>query len=122
MKEQKPQAPKTCSKITALIYVSASELAKVIPNFTYDMLEGKALNDILYSLGADTNLHIEHQECLQHRNRFGEVVVCDRWIANERTDAEWITSGYASREAIDKSLGNKLLDDLYRMRGLTGAY
>jgi hypothetical protein len=122
MKNENPKNTKTCSKITALIYVSASELAKVIPDFTYDMLKGKALNDILYSLGMDTDSSIECQETIPHRNRFGESVICDRWVGNERTDSEWIASGYASREAIDKSLGNKLLDDLYRMRGMTGAY
>lgn len=121
MKEQTSSKKKT-SKITAIICVSASELAKVIPNFTYDMLEGKQLNDILGSLGMDTSMPIEHQETVQHRNRFGEIVMCDRWVGFELTTPEWINSGYASQEAIDKSKCNSLLDDLYRLRGMTNAY
>ena len=65
------------------------------------------------------NLHkgIERQENLQHRNRFNEVVICDRYVGNERTDKEWLNSGYASQEAKDKATGSKMLADLYRLRG-----
>ena len=113
-KEVKPK-----SKITALVFVSASELAKVIPDFDYSMLEdNKKLNDVLFSLGMDVLKPIEYQETIQHRNRFGEIVICDRWVGDERIDEDWIKSGYASQEAIDKSKGNNLLNDLYRMKGL----
>jgi len=45
-------------------------------------------------------------------------VTCDRFVGNERTDKEWIESGYASREAKDKSSGSKLLTDIYRQKGM----
>jgi len=109
----------TKSKITAICIVSASELAKVIPDFKYEMLEdNRVLTSILDSLGMDTTRPIEVQRDILHRNRFNEIVQCDRWVGDELTSPEWIASGYASQEAIDKSKGNKLLDDLYRMKGL----
>ena len=54
---------------------------------------------------------------IQHRNRMGKVVVSDRWAGNERIDYQWIMSGYASKEARDKSSGSRLLADIYRMKG-----
>lgn len=109
------------SKITAIVVISASEIAKVIPNFNYELFSSNnALNDALFNLGMDVTKPIEVQETIQHRNRFGEMVMCDRWVGDERTDATWIKSGYASNEAIDKSKGNSLLNDLYRMKGMYG--
>ena len=58
------------------------------------------------------NKPIEKQEGLTHRNRLNEVVTCSRWVANERTDSEWIKTGYASREAKNLSSGSKLVRDL----------
>lgn len=108
------------SKILALVYLSSSELNKVIP----DCNEPKALEDeqkfmqMLFEAGIDTKLPIEHQ-VLQHRNRFNEVVHCSRWVGHERQDKQWIQSGYASKEAVDKALNSKLLDSSYRSRALT---
>ena len=108
------------SKILALVYVSSSEIAKVIPDWD----EVKAAEDedyfksILWQLGVDTEQPIEWQT-LQHRNRFNEVVICSRWVGNERQDKQWIESGYASKEAVDKSKNSKMLDSSYRSRALT---
>lgn len=107
--------------IAALCIVSVSELAKVKPEITYDWIENNRdeFLDILYSIGMNTKQPIERQENLYHRNRFNELVVCDRYVGNERLDREWLASGYASQEAKDKSLNNKMLNDLYRLQGRT---
>lgn len=91
-----------------------------MPDFTYQWAEENPhkFQEILFELGMDTSLPIEVQETIQHRNRFNEVVICDRWVGNERTDSAWIQSGYASVEARDKALNNKLLNDLYRRKGM----
>jgi len=39
-------------------------------------------------------------------------------VGEERQDLGWLDSPYASREAIDKKKNNKLLNDLYRLRGM----
>lgn len=105
--------------ITALCIVSASEIAVGYPDFTYDLIEtnrDKFLK-ILYDLGMDTSQQIEIQPDIQHRNRLDKIVICDRYVGHERTDLEWINSGYASQEAKDKRSGNRLIQDLYKQRG-----
>jgi hypothetical protein len=67
----------------------------------------------------DIDKPVLRQDGLQHRNRLNEVVVCSRWVGEERLDEAWLYSGYASREAIDKASGSKILEDLYRSRYLT---
>lgn len=106
--------------ISAVCVISASELAKVMPNFTYQWAEENPhkFQDILFGLGMDISLPIEVQETIQHRNRFDEIVICDRWVGTERVDKEWVESGYASVEARDRALNNKLLNDLYRRKGM----
>lgn len=78
----------------------------------------KLLN-LLYDLGINTDEYIELQPVVQHRNRMGDIVTCGRYVGTERIDSLWINSGFASREAIDKASGSKLLEGLYRMKGLT---
>lgn len=46
-------------------------------------------------------------------------MICSRWVGKERLDDKWIKSGYASKAAIDKSSGCRLLEDSYRSRQLT---
>ena len=72
--------------------------------------------EFLYSLGMDVEKPYQRQDGFQHRNRCNEVVVCSRWIGNSRLDSEWLNSGHASREAIDKASGSKLTEDIYRSR------
>ena len=110
----------TMLEIIALSYISFSELQKVDQTITPQWAENNTeeFNKTLYSLGMDTSIPYDWQRNIPHRNRFNEVVTCDRIVGNERTDKEWINSGYASQEAIDKSKHNKILVDLYRMKGL----
>lgn len=105
--------------IIALCIVSASEIAMVVPEFTYDMIENdrNRFADILHQFGMDLKQPVELQENLVHRNRANKIVQCDRYVGYERTDPEWIESGHASKEARDKSLNNKLINDLYRKKG-----
>lgn len=109
------------NSILALCIVSESELAKVIPNFSC-RIESECptvFKTILYGMGIDTSRAIERQDGLLHRNRLNEIVMCSRYVGFERTDEEWITSGYASQTAKDKASGSRLLEDLYRVKGLT---
>jgi hypothetical protein len=104
------------SMIVAQVVVSESEIKEVLPDFnsaTY------ALHNILYNLGMDVSKGIEQQNGLMHRNRLNKVVKCPRWVGEERQDEEWINSGYASQEALDKYSGNRILEDLYRSKNLT---
>jgi hypothetical protein len=109
------------TNIIALKIISAADIAKIVPNFTYDFVQSnrKEFLNILYELGLDVNQGLETQENIQHKALDGTVVQCDRYLGNERTDEKWIKSGYASREAKDKASGSKLLGDLYRQKGLS---
>lgn len=105
-------------QITALCYVSMSELGRVIDNFSYDWIDENRNEflDMLFSVGMNVKEPIDEQVNINHRNRFDEVVVCTRWVGNERTDRDWVNSGHASQSAIDKSKNNKLIIDLYRQK------
>ena len=118
MKVTEPKQ-KRSSAIVAMVIVSESELVKVIPDYDYRLEQEDKFKEILAGLGMDVSKAYLRQDGLQHRNRFNEVVVCSRWIGHELTTEEWIKSGYASKEAIDKAAGSKILDDLYRTRYLT---
>jgi len=109
------------SSIVALCIVSESEIAKAFPNydFTWQTEKPTLFNLILFQLGMDTSKNIEVQEGLTHRNRLNEIVLCARFVGQERIDYTWLTSGYASQEAKDKASGSKMLEDLYRAKNLT---
>lgn len=108
------------SSIIALVYISLSELQTVEPRYNAEWAEssGDELLDILHGLGVDINRPVERQ-VVEHRNRFGNLITCPRWVGCERIDKTWIESGYASEEAIAKSLNNGLINDSFRLRGLT---
>ena len=108
------------SSIIALVYISLSELQTVDRKFTVEWIDNseKELLDVLHGLGMDINQSVERQ-VVEHRNRFGNLITCPRWVGCERLDKEWIESGYASDEAKDKASGSKLVFDLYRLRGMT---
>lgn len=112
---------KTPNAIMALVYISESEIAKVIKDYRYNLEndDPELFKSFLYSVGIDISLPVIRQDTIQHRNRFNEVVTCSRWVGNERLDEYWIESGHASREAIDKASGSRLVEDVYRVRGLT---
>ena len=122
-KQSKPnnKASAYSSKILALVYVSSSEIAKVIPDWdeVKAMEDPEKFNLLLFELGIDPKFPIELQLNYQHRNRFDEVVICSRWVGHERQDKEWINSGYASKEAVDKAKNSRLLDSSYRSRACT---
>ena len=105
--------------IIALCTVSASEIGLVYKDFTYKWAEDnrEEFMTVLYNFGMDTLQPIELQTEVQHKNRMNKIVICDRWVGNERTDRDWIASGHASREAKDKASGSKLLADIYRTKG-----
>jgi len=108
------------SAIVALCIISESEISKVIPNYSCELeSDNDKFLKLLYNLGMDISKPFQRQDGLQHRNRLNEIVVCSRWIGQERIDPEWINSGYASKEAIDKASGSKILEDLYRSKYLT---
>lgn len=106
--------------IIALSYISFSEIQKVNPKVTPTWAKNNLteFHNILKELGMDISVPYDWQVNIQHRNRFNEVVTCDRIVGNELTSKDWVNSGYASREAVDKSKRSKLLIDLYRMKGL----
>jgi hypothetical protein len=121
---------KYTSRIAAVCHVSESEIvayedlmygesSTVLPIEINSVLEDTYWLTILFRLGIDTNLPFEYQGVSQHRNRLNEIVTCGRWDGVERYDKEWLESGVASKEAIDRAANNPFLDELYRHRGLT---
>lgn len=107
-------------QIAAICTVSLSEIQTVAPWVNQDFIDNNKdiFDKMLYDLGMDLQLPYEVQD-VTHRNRFGNVISCPRYVGNERTDLSWIESSYASPEAIDKSKNNKILNDLYRLKGMT---
>lgn len=107
-------------KIIALKYISLSEVQKVQPKYTSKCIENNKdeFLNVLHELGCDINEYVMVQHDIQHRNIFNEIVTCDRYVCDERTDKEWLASGYASIEAVDKAIGSKILTDSYRLRGM----
>lgn len=96
--------------------ISLSEVNKVLPDLTIkqclDENFKNDLNQLLYNLGMDTNQPID-KEVILHRNRFNEVVNTLRFSGYERTDLQWLNSGYASQVTKDKAKNSKMLTDLY---------
>lgn len=109
------------SNIVALVYVSESELIAAIPDYSasWETEYPEKFKDILHGLGMNTEQTVERQDAVWHRNRLGKNTFCSRWVGNERHDEEWISSGYASKEAMDRSKNSSILDSLYRAKNLT---
>ena len=101
--------------------ISESEIKIGYPDYCSSWQEEKPtfFNKLLWNLGLDSSLQYHRQDGLWHRNRLNEIVLCSRFIGEERQDKEWIESGYASQEAKDKASKNKILEDMYRTRNLT---
>lgn len=121
IRKRKMVFPPRPNLIVAHVIISESEIVKVLPdykaNLEYD--EPAKFKLMMYQLGADVSKPYERQDCIQHRNRFNEIVICSRWVFESRLDEEWINSGYASKEAKDKVSGSKLIEQIYREKGLT---
>lgn len=107
------------SKIDDRLHVSESEVVALYPSYCAEWDGLQILKDALWELGLDTNQSFELQSATQHRNRMNQIVTCARWLGKERSDDEWLKSGFASKAAIDKSKNCRMLDELYRQRGLT---
>lgn len=112
---------KRFSKIAAITIVSESEIAKVFSEYDskIEQENPELLKQILFQFGMDTSQNFERQDGLTHRNMFNEVVICSRWVGQTRLDDDWINSGFASKEAIDKWQGSKIVESLYREKCLT---
>ena len=108
------------SSIIALVYISQSELWTVNQMYTEEWVQNnpEQLEQVLYDLGLNVNEPYEVQSNT-HRNRFGNIVTCTRWVGNELLTDKWINSGYASDAAKDKASGSNLVKDLYSLRGMT---
>lgn len=65
----------------------------------YGANDKKKMKEILWNCGMDTTQEVEEMFC-EHRNLQNQVVKCLRYSGYERTDKEWIKSGYATLEAI----------------------
>lgn len=107
-------------QIAAVCYVSLSEIQTVASWVTEEFIEENpdVFQKMLFDLGMDVYQYpIEMQE-VTHRNRFGNIITCKRWVGNERVDLDWVASGYCSVEARDKSLNNRILIDLYKCKGM----
>ena len=107
-------------KIAAISYISLSEIQTVAPWVTDEFIEEnyEVFKKMLFDLGMDVYQYPHEVQDCTHRNRFGNIITCKRYVGNERTDKEWIESGYCSVEARDKSLNNRILTDLYRSKGM----
>lgn len=112
---------KRTSTIVALCIVSESELKAAYPDYdaSWETTKPAYFKQILFNMGMDVTYPIVRQDGLMHRNRMNQVVICSRYVSNERQDEAWITSGYASTEAKDKYSGSRLLEDMYRAKNLT---
>ena len=122
MKKKKNSLPPkilTDSSIAAYCIVSESEIAAGYPDYSNMWDDTRRLKKVLFDLGIDITRPVEIQDNLTHRNRLNQVVTCRRYVGHERQDTVWITSGHASRFAIDKFSKSKILEDIYRWRGLT---
>lgn len=111
-KQNRPNA------ILALSIISESEISMLFPDYSADWPDER-LNKALHFMGMDSEQGYEIQDGLWHRNRLNKVVLCRRFVGNERMDTDWIKSGHASSAAKDKHSGSRILEDLYRAKNLT---
>ena len=112
---------KRASSIVAQVIISESELDLVIKDYNsnYEIDRKEEFEWVLYTLGLDIDKGYQRQDTIQHRNRLNQIVICSRYVGEERQDDPWILSGYASKEARDKHSGSRILEDLYRERSCT---
>jgi len=107
-------------KIAAISYVSLSEIQTIANWVTEEFVEENPdiFKKMLFDLGMDVYNYPWEVQNVTHRNRFGNIITCPRYVGNERIDIDWVSSGNASYEAVAKSADNKILTDLFRMRGM----
>lgn len=110
------------SMIDNTYLVSETEIALAYPEYDSSWLVENIddLKTVLWDFGMDTvNENFTLSEVVQHRNRLGRIVTSGRYVGQERSDEEYLNSGYASESARDKARNSRMTDDLYRMKGLT---
>jgi hypothetical protein len=102
----------------AYVIFSASELVKHYKDWHTGLLETQRadVNTLFRNLGGDTSRGIEVQEGLQHRNKFNEVVTCDRYVMLERTDKAWITSEWCSFDNKMENSDPEVVKDIVKMK------
>ncbi len=107
-------------RIAAISYISLSEIQTVANWVTEEFIEEnpEVFKKMLFDLGMDVYNYPWEVQKVTHRNRFGNTITCPRYVGNERVDKEWVSSGHASYEAVAKSADNKILTDLFRMKGM----
>lgn len=110
------------SMIDCTHLISETEIAMLYPEYDSSWLIENIddLKTILWDMGMDTlNENFTLSEVVQHRNRLGKVVTSARYVGIERSDNDWMKSGYASQAALDKARNSPMTDCLYREKGLT---
>lgn len=110
------------SMICTDFIISESEIALAYPEYDSSWLVENIddLKTVLWDFGMDTvNENFTLSEVVQHRNRLGKIVTSGRYIGQERSDEEYLNSGYASESARDKARNSPMTDCLYREKGLT---
>ena len=107
-------------KIAATVFISLSEIQTVAPWCDEEFIENnqEVFRQMRQDWGADVYQYPIEVQDVSHRNKFGNIITCKRWVCNERVDPAWISSGYCSVEARDKSLNNSILTDIYRSKGM----
>ena len=102
----------TNAKMLVPIFISASDMLDERIRLVVETL---GFEEFLYRVGFDRNIKVlpdnaEEElnpddytfyqvDFVEHRNRAGVVVKCDRYVGFERLDTEWIKSGNASEMA-----------------------
>lgn len=107
-------------RIAAISYISLSEIQTVANWVTEEFIEEnpEVFKKMLFDLGVDVYNYPWEVQNVTHRNRFGNIITCPRYVGNERVDQEWVNSPHSSVEARDKSLNNSILTDIYRSKGM----
>src|SRR5690554_4268336 len=98
-------------------YISLSDLVSVKEWMAAENKEDEEeKKKILYSLGLDV-YHEDgvEEEYSTHRNLKKQIVTCVRYIARERTDYEWLSSGMATMEAHMAAADTETRKDMVQM-------
>ena len=97
-------------------YVSAYDLHKALDLTPQDTIPNEVLLCYLWDLGIDTQHHAVIEQEVWHRPLAATTkapVFATRWVGQERSDYEWINSGYASTEArLDNAKFSDLADEI----------
>jgi hypothetical protein len=99
-----------------------NELQRLVPSFRAEAVASenkavqKAITDMFFRLGCNTEEGIEVQYDCVSKNKFGELDDSPRFIVAERLDNDWLMSGYASTAAKQYTSDTSLVVDLWKLR------